>query len=292
MDRKLSEEILDQKSYHSRNAMIDKKTLYKWKDISDNKGELIWIDKKDLTIDHNSEGGYQRVKIKWSRVNKIASEWCWMSCGVLCVAERSGTWFVFDGQHRLLAAKKRSDIDKLPCIVFQTEDRQSEAGAFDEINNSKSAVTGIDRFMARIVAGDEGAVELQKLLHATGLKITDTDGAGTARCVITLWKLHERDPQMFRDIWPLIVDIHLGASINNRVVKALWIIEIMVRRKGMSLTENPYRGTLLQLGAEALNAEIGRETVITGKGGEKVFADAVIKILNKQIRSRKHKILL
>jgi hypothetical protein len=114
----------------------DKLSHYKWK-TKNNQGEFVMIDKNELFVDH----AYQRDKINEVRINAIASDWDWVMCGALSVSERDGKLWVMDGQHRKLAADKRSDIKMLPCMVFDLDSQQKEAGAFVGLNSQKTAVS-------------------------------------------------------------------------------------------------------------------------------------------------------
>src|SRR6185295_1898141 len=96
------------------NSGETKVKIYKWASL-DSPGIPYLLQKGMLQIDRD----YQRV-LSEARVLSLAQSWSWLACGSLLVAERSpGEFFVFDGQHRLEAANRRSDIDELPCVVFK-----------------------------------------------------------------------------------------------------------------------------------------------------------------------------
>ena len=80
----------------------DKIERYDWK-LLDQPGELRMLNKKVLRVDEQ----YQREATE-PKVKEIARAWSWLACGALLVAERDGVYFVFDGQHRALAALRRS----------------------------------------------------------------------------------------------------------------------------------------------------------------------------------------
>ena len=122
-----------------KKTKMDNIRKYGWK-VIDKPGEFYLIPKKDLFVDQE----YQRMKINEQRINKFASNWSWIKCGVLTIAIRNDQWYVVDGQHRKLAADKRSDIKHLPCMVFELNDISEEAEAFVSINSSKTNVSGYD----------------------------------------------------------------------------------------------------------------------------------------------------
>lgn len=252
---------------------------FKW-DILHERGEFLEIDKDELRVDHL----YQRDKLNEKRINDIASHFDWVRFGCLSVALRSNEnqYVIMDGQHRYLAALKRSDIKKLPCMVFEIESVALEAFNFVQLNSQKTAVSGVDRFKALIISEDESAVALSKIIHSTGHRVGVTSGAKVVSCVMCLWRYYRRDRDVFKDLWPLLSDMTPVSSIIDCVFRGVWGAEIKARGVKTSLLQHPYREILLSLGGTALAADIRRETAIYGKGGERVETIAVIKAINKR----------
>lgn len=97
---------------------VSKRIQFNWAD-PDDRGEYMDIPKDHLEVDHT----YQRDTVSIERINSIAREFRWSAFGVLLIIRGSdGTLWVYDGQHRLAAAKLRDDIDDLPCLVFAEGD--------------------------------------------------------------------------------------------------------------------------------------------------------------------------
>lgn len=256
---------------------LDKLGRYKWT-IVNKPGHFISIPKGDLKIDHS----YQRDKINQVRVNEFSSAWDWVKMGVLSVSLRDGQWYVMDGQHRKLAADKRSDISELPCMVFDIEDQKTEAAMFVGLNSNKTAVSGVDRFKALLVAQVDSAVGLNKLLQSTGHKVGASASASVVSCIMCIWKCYERDKERMESLWPLIADVSNGHTVTDCLVRGIWGCEKKANEIGYSLTKNPYQSHLVQAGSAVLSAEIRREIAIVGCGGERVECTAVAKWLNRQ----------
>jgi ParB-like chromosome segregation protein Spo0J len=122
-------------------------------------------------------------------IRKIAEEWDWRLCAPLTVSHRADSdgqmaYWVIDGQHRLAAAELRGDILELPCIISQFESFEAEALAFVAINRDRKSVTALDRFHARVAAGEAQAIEIRDLVKAAGLSIARSNDAAQ-------WKPHE-----------------------------------------------------------------------------------------------------
>jgi hypothetical protein len=257
---------------------VDKIKKFNWGKIKDSKGVFEEIDKSELYVDPV----YQRSKWNSKKVNDIAAQWSWKSCGTLHVAIRNDSWWVFDGATRKLAADKRSDIKKLPCMVYDLDnDIAEEAGAFVAINNSKTVVASHDRFKALLVANDLCAVGLNGLFQSTGHKPGVHGGIKVIACLMTIWKLYKRDRQLLSEIWPLISDVNQECPIKDAVARSIFWTEVCARKAGTTLMDNPYRAFLIKRGGEFINAEIKREVTIIGRGGPRIEANALIKMLNK-----------
>lgn len=110
MKEKKSAEVF----YGGGGSKIDKIKRYGWK-LIDKQGEFMLIEKDELYVDPV----YQRSNWNSKKVNDIASAWSWNRCGTLTVAIRDDKWWIIDGATRKLAADKRSDIKKLPCMVVR-----------------------------------------------------------------------------------------------------------------------------------------------------------------------------
>jgi len=150
-----------------KNAPLDKITLHNWT-VRDAPGEFLYIKKGDLKIDP----AYQR-QLNTSRRKLIQRDWSWVACGVLIVGRRDdGYYYVIDGQHRLAAALSRSDIQSLPCMVFTSGSRQSEAKGFVSTNTVRQAIRVFDKFKAKLVAKDPQAMKINALTKAQGIVIS------------------------------------------------------------------------------------------------------------------------
>lgn len=257
-------------------SRVDKIKRYKW-NVLDRVGSFEWIDKNDLSIDHD----YQREKINASRVTDFAANWSWFECGVLIVAILNDEWFVVDGQHRKLAADRRSDIQKLPCMIFEADKAQS-AMSFFRINTHKTNMSGFDKFRALLVAGDETAIGLEKLLGSTGHKAANSNGVKAVNCLMTVWGLFKRDRRLLCDLWPLITDVNQDCQVVDSVIRSIYWAEISARKSKQSLTVNPIRTFLIKSGGLFIASEIKKEIAIVGRGGARIEANALIKLINKQ----------
>ena len=171
--------------------------------IIDKIGEFVLMPKEKLQIDY----AYQRTNITSAKTLKISKNWSWFLCGTLAVTKRKGIYYVVDGQHRKLAADKREDVSTLPCLVYKSKGVAQEAQSFYDKNTSKSAVSSSDKFRALLVAGDEHAIAINKLIEGSDYTIGRKTKKKVISCGMILIKDHERDPKTTEELWHLCVNI-------------------------------------------------------------------------------------
>lgn len=107
-------------------------------------------------------------------IEKIARNWNWDLCQPLTVARRQSLTeqlFVIDGQHRLAAARRRGDIDQLPCVIVAYADAAEEAATFVALNRARRPLKAIDVFKAAVASGEKEALQVLALIEAAGLSL-------------------------------------------------------------------------------------------------------------------------
>ena len=108
-----------------------------------------------------------------SRILKIANNFSWSQFGAIIVSRtHDSRYSVIDGQHRAIAATHIGQV-MVPAVVVAGDTRK-QALDFVGINTNRTSVATIDKFRARVTAGEPDAVELAKIL--ADLQI-DTDVA-------------------------------------------------------------------------------------------------------------------
>jgi hypothetical protein len=124
----------------------------------------------DLLIDHS----YQRMEVSAINTLAIAKNFNWTSFGTLTIMRReNGACYVIDGQQRLAAIKKRGDIIRVPCRVFDSDGPEHEAIAFVAINVNRKSVSAVSKFNANFMGGHNPEVEIGGWLKENNLRISD-----------------------------------------------------------------------------------------------------------------------
>lgn len=266
------------------NLGLSKVDVFKWKQL-DNPGDFQWIPKTLLNVDHS----YQRngSHVSRTRVMSIAQNWSWLKLGVLLVCRRKDmTFWVYDGQHRKLAADKRLDVTVLPCLVFPSELISTEADAFFGANTLRGAMDRITKFNAQIVAGDKHALGVRDMMAKYGYEAGE--GSFKIRCIGRVLADYAVDPDVADKVFGLCAEMFQGEPITERVFGGLCFLERFVaKHKSGSIFDAHNYEAITRLGPRKLEEEIDRaKAYYAGGGGAKVWAAGIVNALNYKRRSR------
>ena len=256
----------------------NKISKFKWT-MKNERGVLQWVSKDLLFIDES----YQR-KANRQKVSNIGRNWSWVGCGALICSERNGKIVVIDGQHRALAAKSRSDIDKLPCVVFKNlETVEKEAEGFIDANVVRNPLRMVEKFHALVIAGDEIAQKTKKIVDELGLNVGAVSQKGSICCVATLMYYVEKDESRAQKVAHILLKM---AEKDN-----MYFSKILL--SGLSYVDRVFKngldrkrilGRVLHKGAAVLEEAARKAAAYHGGGGEKIFGEGMIIELNKGLR--------
>lgn len=159
------------------------------------KGRIEWLPYTALMVDPS----VQRTVIG-PRANKLTVEFDPDKVGILHVSQReNGERHLIDGQHRWVAARRAGKGQtKAKCEVFEGLSPEEEAAMFLSLNDARQP-SAVDRFKVGLVAGDETAVGVDKVLHKFGLRVSSNIDDGTIACVDRLMALYRRDPALLME---------------------------------------------------------------------------------------------
>lgn len=270
-------------------AGVDKVLKYGW-EIVDSRGRFDWLPKAELRIDHE----YQRNNVNNKRVLRLAQSWSWVACGVLVVGRRpDGTYWVMDGQHRKLAADKRSDISTLPCLVFEVTGKAQEAQGFLAVNTDRGPVPSLSKFNAQVMARDPQAVAVKAMVEADGYTVKKGAASDGVACVGSLMSALASDAGAARIAWGLCVRLYAAlpidqrGSVQDKVFGSLFAAErfLKARRAGSLADPNNAEVLLRHTPADVLRS-VNQSTSYHG-GGAKAWAEGLIRLLNKRRTTRR-----
>jgi hypothetical protein len=261
---------------------IDKVSRYAWK-IVDKPGTLKWVNKHDICIDNV----YQRSLIK-ERVTCLSQDWSWVACGALIVAFRDGRYWAVDGQHRLMATLRRSDIQELPCIVFEMQDIQEEAQGFISANTERKPISSSQRHKAMVISGNEIAIMVQSQIEELGLSTTvDKKSPGYFSCIAWAMKTAKDDYDTFCSVLKITAEISLKETEPVRQTLLDGLAYIHKHHSG-GIRDPRILDRIRLKGAFTLNLAAKKSAAIIGHGGQKAWAKGILDELNKGLQKKFH----
>lgn len=260
---------------------LDKVQRYGWV-TAHAQGRFEMINKRLLNV--NTEI-YQREASK-TKVLELASNWSWIACGALIVADRDGVYWVADGQHRKLAADKRSDIKELPCMVFTVASVKDEAKAFLVTNANRKPVTALGKFKAQIAAGDETAQIVNQVLASAGLRLaTASYDARDFKAVGLAMELAKKDPDSFSDVMHLAGEMAVAdkAPVHKRLLAGLYYLH---NRIDGGVNNSRLRSRIKQVGIAGLMEGANKAAAYYGRTDSKTLAEGMLQAVNSRLQKR------
>lgn len=138
-----------------------------------------WVDLDRCVVDTR----YQRDITRGGRaaIQRIAEGWDWTKFQpILCAATTDGMLAIVDGQHRAHAARV-AGLSRLPALIVPMTPAQ-QAEAFRAVNADTVRLNRANVFKARLMAGDQLAVEAARAVQDAGCRLmTYTPSAAQRR---------------------------------------------------------------------------------------------------------------
>jgi len=283
MNNKMVRTSKDTSAYSAVHPVgVAKRTMYKWSDPGD-KPIIRWIEKGDLLLSEE----YQRDASTKQRVHNIASDFSWSKfCPLAVSQDNKGRLWVIDGGHRLRAVLMRDDIASIPCSVTQSNGLEYEARIFADQAKARKPVGSYDRFKALVVARDKTAMAVNELLIKNGYSAwSNTDKKYTFQALGALTKMINRDPSLAEAVFGFVADMaNDGERIPRPMLTGIFHLQEVIGNKDDVLSKKN-ADKLRAYGIKGLSAAIKQECIILGKGGERVWAKAILDVINKGRRS-------
>jgi len=159
-----------------RRNNMSRDTKRKYPPVRGTPPSIEFVDVNHLRVDMDYQRSIDNQASK-KLIASIAANWDWRLCTPLAVSRRGDDRYVLDGQHRLAAARMRGDLPHLPCSISTYDGPADEAAMFVAANRARRAINRLDDFHAALVAGDEDALEVRRVVEAAGLKVARKTGS-------------------------------------------------------------------------------------------------------------------
>lgn len=127
-----------------------------------------WVDPATLLVDE----GYQRDSSERSLklVRKIIAGWDWAKFKAPCAVMTDAGLELIDGQHTAIAAATHPDVDEIPVMIVDVDQRAERAAAFIGHNKDRIAVTAAQIHVAALTAGDAEALAIEAVCREAGIR--------------------------------------------------------------------------------------------------------------------------
>jgi hypothetical protein len=265
----------DSERAHNGQTKIDR---YKWS-VIDEMGEFKLIQKESLNVDQ----AYQRARND-KKAQTIASAFNWRQFGVLMVSRREdGSMWVYDGQHRLDAALKRSDVTHVPCLIFRHVSVKNEARSFVDGNSNRIMVGAQDKFRALGVAEDEVALYVQDLAMRHGITFVRSSVTTPLSTRSVAWFLKRasdpRNRNALESVTAVVAQLCAtqAVPILEVLLEGIWTIA----QSDISLVDPKMRHRMGIVGARGLVQAAQTAAAYYAKGGGRVYAEGMLNAINK-----------
>lgn len=263
--------------HHGKHTKVER---YGWT-IKDKPGRFLYVNKRLIEIDPS----YQRQIVE-SKVKAISANWSWVAFGAATVARRpDGSMFAMDAQHRIEAAKRRADIEDLPCMVFDVESVSEEAEGFLSANTLRRPLTGIDKHRAKVMVGESAATSVEEILKKYGYQIASSFRIGDKwkiKAVVLCENLVAENKDAFDAVIECFADCLGGAFVHERVLSALFFLH---SRGHIDIRNRRTREAISRVGFDGLLEAIHRASAYYARGSTAIFAEGVSTALNKGRRN-------
>lgn len=262
---------------------MDKIERYGW-NVDNKPGVLVWIDKHDIKVDHS----YQRP-LNENSVRRIVRYFDWALFEALVVVRRDGDYYVVLGQHRLAAAMRRTDVEKIPCRLFDYGgDVRREAQIFVDESRRKKSLESEDKFRAMCAYGDPVALEVKNMIDKAGyrVRVNRSGGREMVGCVMQLYSQMGEDENAAREAFDAAVQIMCGEYLEASLIRGLYHVNRAMRKDGDSVNKKKHIEKLRRYGWERIKQEIHAVCSIYREQPARGCAVAIGNLLNKGLRNK------
>lgn len=242
-------------------------------------GEIMLLPVANLKV-----AEYQRV-LRDSTVASIVENFDPVGIGSLLVSQREGSYWVFDGQHRL-AALKALGIRSVSCIVYTGMTASEEAKAWDYYNTQSKRATVLDKASAALFRGDPLAVAIDQIVKSIGMDI-DYQQKGKSNAIKAYSALQqvykEFGAEFLRDVL-LVIKATLGTeryTFESYIIKGF--AEFLHQYRDVPAFNNAdFLKKVAECGIDGLKIKIKQNRHLTGRTNQVCTVMALRDLYNKK----------
>lgn len=258
---------------------MKKTERYKWNDPGE-KGVFRWIPVAQLGVDHS----YQRTEVSEANTIGVSRDFSWDSFGVITVMQRADkSLWIADGQQRQLSVLRRGDLDEVPCMVFQSEGPTHEAQVFLRLNEHRSNVSAVQKFITADMAAIEPVRSAANWLRSKKLRVTSdgksVNGITFPHVLMRSWKI---DADLTKRSLDLQREIIGREALCAEIHKAIFYLE----RGGIDIASEAGKISMMG-GKAAILRSIRTYCIETSENkNNKTCAYGLLRLINHRKRNK------
>lgn len=149
---------------------------------------------RDVPLEKMRVNPLAQRDLNQARVDKLVADFDPEQVGAPTVSDRDGWFWIIDGQHRIAALKAWLGDWKgqlLQCWTYSGLTMEQEAETFLKLNDAV-AVAAMPKFRAAVNAGRERECDIDRVVRAQGLVVSNDKIPGAIRAVATLERIYTR----------------------------------------------------------------------------------------------------
>lgn len=235
-----------------------------------------------------SDPAYQRP-VNTARVNKIVREFNPALVNPIKLSRRDERYYVFDGQHTLMALLTRNGFKELlvPCVIYEGLTQQDEAFLFAQQTGVSQKVSSKFKLRALYIAENPQVTDMYNIVNSMGFVFDFSKQQGDRKIIAeaALWRMYQNSTrQEFIDSLEIVRN---AWNFNPDSLKA----EILGGVHSF-YTYPEYRGMInKKLLIQRLSTTDPRDIIRKGKyharGGDLRFAKYIADIYTKNLRNNR-----
>lgn len=235
-----------------------------------------------ILIDHS----YQR-KVYLGVVNRIVNEFNPCLVNLIKVSFRDGKYYVFDGQHTMMALKKMHDNKDLfvSCEVFYGLTREMEAYLFHEQEGVKTRIRSAEDLRARVVAKDVRVMDFISVTESFGFHVDIEKPEKKENSIVAIrraFNIYSCDADLYKEMLDLLRRTWNGNTDSLIDLFLAGMFEFLKANRGQYDAKNF---------VAKLSMVNPRDIFIAGKrvggGGNARFANQLIYAYNKRLKGKR-----
>jgi ParB-like nuclease domain len=218
--------------------------------------------------------------LKQSRIDALAANFDLEQLGTPTVNHRDGFWYIIDGQHRIAALKEIGYGDQqVQCWAYEGLTEKEEAEKFLKLNDYL-AVNAFAKFRIGVRAERTEETDIDRIVQAQGLHISQNKGEGAISAVATLRKVYRRSPATLARTLRLVRDSYGDAGLEGPVIEGVGLL--CHRYNGDLDDERTVKALSTALGG--VNGLLGKAEVLrkqTHQARSHCVAAAAVELINQ-----------